>query len=395
MTAMAAVRRLLDQFSAMAEKSLLELEEARERGRKIIGVYCVFAPAEVIRAAGALPVGLCGKRDDPIAAAEADLPANLCPLIKSSYGYAITGTCPFFAVSHAVVGETTCDGKKKMYELMRRLKPLHVMQLPYAPNLQGAQDYWDTEVVRLAAFVEEMTGNRITREALAVEIRVQNHIRRLLRQLHKVNVADDAVRVSGWDLLPVLELRNFWPDADAYAERLAALVQALREVPRTAASYNGRPRILLTGTPLGKGSDKVLRLIEAVGGVVVGMENCTSLKSAWSLVDEEDPEPLQAIARRYRALPCSCMTPNEGRMALLSELVTEYRVDGIVDLTWHACHTYMVEDAAVAKHLERTGPIPLLHLCTDYGQNDLGALRTRIEAFLEMLQPDFHDGKEE
>jgi len=94
-------------FEHLRERSHLEFERVKESGKKVVGLYCVFAPKELIRAAGAIPVSLCGKNQDPIREAEAVLPANLCPLIKSSYGYARTDTCPYFDFSDLVIGETT------------------------------------------------------------------------------------------------------------------------------------------------------------------------------------------------------------------------------------------------------------------------------------------------
>ena len=124
----------LAYFEAFSERSLVDLDDCKEQGIKIAGFYCIFVPTEIIRAAGAVPVALCGKKQEPISKAEEILPANLCPLIKSSYGYALTDTCPFFAASDFIIGETTCDGKKKMFELLGNLKPLHLMHLPYTQD---------------------------------------------------------------------------------------------------------------------------------------------------------------------------------------------------------------------------------------------------------------------
>ena len=76
-------------------------------------------------AMGAVTVGLCSTSDETIPVAEKDLPKNLCPMVKASYGFAVTDKCPFFYFSDVVVGETTCDGKKKMYELMKEFKNVY------------------------------------------------------------------------------------------------------------------------------------------------------------------------------------------------------------------------------------------------------------------------------
>jgi len=386
MTAFLSLGRMLNDFATLAEKSLLAIDAARSAGQKVVGIYCIFAPTELIRAAGAIPVGLCGKKNEPIAAAEVELPANLCPLIKASYGYAITGTCPYFLAADAVVGETTCDGKKKMYEALGRLKPMHVMHLPHGPNRRLAQNFWRSEIDSLVDFLQDLTGHSISDDALRAQIQIHNRVRRLMRRLHSVNAARIPPAVSGSALLPVVEAKNYWPDLDDYAQRLERLIETIDTFsPLPSKAYDERVRILLTGTPLGKGSDKVLTLLEDSGAVVVGMENCTDLKPAWSEVDETDADPLNAITQHYLSLPCACMTPNNDRLVLIDDMIERYHVNGVVDLTWQACHTYMIEATTVRRHIEDAHQLPVLHLSTDYGESDTESLRTRIEAFLELI----------
>lgn len=386
MDASKEVNHLLDGFASLPEQSLVHLEQAKDAGVKVVGVYCIFAPLELIRAAGSLPVGLCGKSQEPIAAAEADLPSNLCPLVKSSYGYALTGTCPFFLASDVVLGETTCDGKKKMYEAMADIKPVHLMHLPHTAGLPHALDYWRAEIERLKAFLQKLTGQEITSEALRREIGLSNRVRRLLVELHRVNAASARPAVSGGRMLPILEAKNSWPSLEDFAQRLEALIAAVEAYNAAGLGAGPRPpRVLMTGTPIGKGSDKVLRLIEESGGLVIAMENCTGLKCAWTQVEQEGTDPLEALARHHLALPCSCMTPNQGRYELLEELISLYQVDGVVDLSWHACHTYIIESTPLGRHLGDKLSLPVLHLTTDYSENDEETLRTRVEAFLEML----------
>ena len=142
---------------------------------------------------------------------------------------------------------------------------------------------------------------------------------------------------------------------------------------------------MLTGCPIGNGSEKVLRLIEECGAPVVCMENCTGVKGLDLLVDEAESDPFMALARRYLQIPCSCMTPNNGRLNLLGSLIDEYRADGIVDLTLQYCHTYNIESRVVGDFVESRS-LPFLHLETDYSESDVERLRTRIEAFVEMAR---------
>ena len=273
-------------FDTLAERSIADLEAWQEAGNLIAGIYCIYAPGELIRAAGIVPVGLCGKKEAPIAHAEKVLPSTLCPLIKSSYGYAASDTCPFFDVSDFVVGETTCDGKKKMYEFLGRLKPLYLMHLPYDQESRGARAFWDSELERFSAFLFEQSGVAPTEERLAHEIRLNNRMRRELKQVVTL-AADPRTPLSSLQIMTILETKSFVVDPEAYVGRLRALRIELEDmVSRNPMPHNSIPtRVLLTGCPVGKGCHKVLQLIEEAGATVVCMENCTGMKSILTLVE--------------------------------------------------------------------------------------------------------------
>jgi benzoyl-CoA reductase/2-hydroxyglutaryl-CoA dehydratase subunit BcrC/BadD/HgdB len=377
----------LDYFERFGEQSLLALDTVKKAARKVFGIYCTFAPVELVWAAGAVPAGLCGKKEAPIAEAEKTLPVNLCPLIKSSYGYAVTDTCPFFAASDFLIGETTCDGKKKMFELLGRIKPLFLLQLPYNADGPVAALLWQEEIYRLRKYLEETTGNRIDREGLRRQIKINNHIRRLLKEI-VYQCAGEIVPITGLDLLPVMESRGFSVDLVSYGEHLEQLLNELQDLKNRGISVSPpeAPRILLTGCPVGKGSEKVLRLIEESGGIVVCQENCTGIKSFDRLIDETDEDPYRAMARHYLQTPCSCLTPNTGRFDLIGRLIRDFNVQGVVDLTWRCCLTYSVEAQLLQEFLAKDGQIPYLHLETDYSSYDVEQLKTRVEAFLEMVR---------
>ena len=145
------------------------------------------------------------------------------------------------------------------------------------------------------------------------------------------------------------------------------------------------PRILITGCPIGGATEKVIRAVEDNGGVVVAFENCNGAKSFDKLVDEENPDVYDALARRYLNIGCSVMTPNPNRLDLLDRLIDEFKVDGVVEMTLQACHTYNVESLAIRKFVNEKKGIPYINVETDYSQADIGQLNTRIAAFIEML----------
>jgi len=378
-----AIRR----FEELRDKSIVTIEQLKDEGGKVGGIYCTFAPRELIRASGVLPVGLCGKDAEPIRPAEHVLPANLCPLIKSSYGYAITNMCPYFDLCDFLVGETTCDGKKKMYELLQDEKQLFLMNLPPESDDASSLEYWKKEIFRFKYFLEEQTTSEISDSAVKRQVRLHNNMRRLLRSIIG-HCAENPVPISGTDMLLVMETRNYAPDLQAYVAGLCELDDELAQAKYKGLSVADEraPKILLTGCPVGKGSDKVLRLLEESGAAVVCQENCTGMKTLYSAVEEDETDPYLAIASRYLKIPCSCMTPNTGRFSLLKRFIGEFHIQGVIDLTWHCCHTYNVESHLVGRLVEERYGLPFLHIETDYSNADTGQLKVRIEAFLEMVR---------
>lgn len=370
-------KRIEQRLYAMAvEKSAM--------GRKIVGLYCAFTPKEIVAAAHAIPVSLCAGSEDPFPAAEAHLPVNLCPLIKSSYGHAVADTCPYFHMADFLLADATCDGKKKMFELLSRIKPLHMLLLPQSAVADNSLSSWEKELHRVVAFLEEMTGASITRENLQKEIKRYNRLRHTIEKVYLLN-SGDIPRVFGSELDLITSMGGFECDIDT---RIIEMESAISQINGRALSASflhhmkKRPRILLTGCPTT--NKKVLYLIEKMGGVVVAMETCGGLKSNGRPVKEED-DPIHALAEKYLSIACACMSPNTARVELIEDLIKTYRVDGVIELTWSACHTYNVEAFQVQEAVRERFDKPYLQILTDYSQNDMGQLETRIEAFLEMV----------
>ena len=373
-------------FESFRDLSIMNLENAKKNKIKIVGLYCAFAPQELVLAAGAIPVSLCGTKNEPIAEAEKVLPRNLCPLIKSSFGFAITDTCPFFRMSDYVIAETTCDGKKKMFEFLRRYRPMHVMQLPQNSEGTRAFDWWLAELQVLRNELEKNLAVEISEDSLRQAIKLANRERRTMKRLHEMNKIDPAP-LSGLDLMTALWVKDFNADKEDGIELVNGLIEEVAEIAGSGTSPfpRGTPRILLTGCPVGLGSEKVIMLIEKCGGSVVCLENCGGIKTLEYMVEENDQkDPLEALAERYLKIPCSCMSPNSGRFELLDRLITEYRIDGVVDLTWQACHTYNIEAEMIRDFVKKDFDLPFLHLETDYSSSDLQQLQTRISAFIEV-----------
>jgi benzoyl-CoA reductase/2-hydroxyglutaryl-CoA dehydratase subunit BcrC/BadD/HgdB len=376
---------IYNKLERLFEQNFTDIAQAKRKGRKVIGYYCLFSPVEIALAAGAIPVSLCGSKDDPIEEAEKVLPRNLCPLIKSSYGSAATDTCPFFRLSDLVVGETTCDGKKKMFEFLGQLRPMHVLQLPQNQAPETALPFWSHQIRKFKERIEKETGTRVTDEKLSAAIRLTNEERRAKKTLMDLAKTKPSP-VTGRELLTITHKIGFFMDKRKGINLIHEFIKEIQESAQQGGSPFTReaPRILLTGVPVGLDSDKVVRLIERAGANVTCFESCGGYKSV-PLIDEEK-EPLHALAEKYLRTPCSIMSPNTGRYELLGEMIEAFSVDGVVDLTWQACHTYNVESYSIGRFVEEKFHLPFLHLETDYSESDTEQLRVRVEAFLEMAK---------
>ena len=376
--------QLLTRLQQIAEQNIADIEAHKKAGNHVIGFYCLYAPTELAVAADAIPLPLCGTRQAPIEAAEETLPRNLCPLIKSSFGFAVTDTCPFFRFSDIIVADTTCDGKKKMFEIMSDIKPVHVLQLPQQQDFKRFLEPWKNEIKTLKSVIEETTGKKITKDKIKTAIQLLNRVRKTRKKLMDVAKAKPSP-VTGMELVEILFKTGFFADKQKGIDFMNEIIEECHAVidqgisPYTVKTH----RILLTGVPIGLGSDKVVKIIEESGANVVAFESCSGYKRTFQV--DETIDPFQALSEQYLSIPCSVMSPNQGRIDLLDEMIREFAVDGVVDLTWQACHTYNIEAVTIQKYIQDHFGLPYLHLETDYSESDTEQLRVRIEAFLEMI----------
>jgi benzoyl-CoA reductase/2-hydroxyglutaryl-CoA dehydratase subunit BcrC/BadD/HgdB len=375
-----------DGFDGQHAKRILSyIQSQREKGKNAVGIYCGYAPIEIIQAMNAVPTVLCAFADKTIAAAEAVLPANLCPLIKSSYGFIITDNCPFYALSEAVVAETTCDGKKKMFELISHIKPMFVMDLPQLPDEQEAKDNWMTMIRKLQTFLENTFNKKIHDEDVEAAIKDSNKRNDMMNRIF--DFAKLQPPVINWsemyDITWLAQPANFSDIAPLLEETIQKLEK--RAADEVVFGNADSPRVLVTGCPVGGDANKVFRIIEELGGNVVVIDSCTGMKPFMEKIAEDTDDPYAAIAERYLKLPCSCMTPNTHRLQELDKIIERFKPDAIIEVVLHACHSYNVETHKIREHAKNTHGLPYLKIETDYSEGDIEQIRTRVEALFDSL----------
>ena len=374
---------ITSEVHGMRIKELLEL---KEKGHRIVGTFCVYVPEEIVMAANGVWVGVCGGSQFSVPDAEKILPRNLCPLVKSAFGFMQAKTSPYYQVPDFFVGETTCDGKKKVWEIFGNYVPFYTMEIPNSKGHVGKK-LWLEEVIKFKEKMEMESGISITPERLEEKILAVNRKRKALARLFDYRKADPPP-VSGKDALLVSQIA-YYDDTHRFTGKVNTLCDELEKRVRKGIGVveKGTPRIMISGCPFALPFWKIHHAVESAGAIVVCEESCVGTRYFNNLVDEGCPTlkgKLKAIADRYLKINCSCFTPNEERIKEIAQCIEDFRIDGVILFSLQFCLTYSIECVKVREALKRIG-MPVLEIETDYGEQDIGQLQTRIEAFMEQI----------
>jgi len=364
-----------------------ELMDAKAQGRKVIGSYCVFVPEELILAVDGVSVGLCAGAEFNFEGAEAVLPRNICSLIKSAFGFKLGKVCPYVEACDVVVGENTCDGKKKAYEILSPLlNDLYIIDLPQMKSEAG-KALLKEEYVKFVKKLEEASGKKVTVESLKKGIEITNAKRRAVKRLADIRKANPAP-ISGLDALLINQV-FFYDDPIRFTDSVNKLCDELEERVKKGVGVFDKnvARVIISGCPMAVPNWKVPMLVESSGAVIVGEESCVGERGArwFTEADGSTVEKLvENITDRYFNIDCAVFTPNPSRVEYVKEMTKKLNAEGVIHYSLQFCHPYIVESMPAEAELEKAG-IPTLRLETDYSQEDAGQLKTRIEAFVERV----------
>jgi benzoyl-CoA reductase/2-hydroxyglutaryl-CoA dehydratase subunit BcrC/BadD/HgdB len=364
-----------------------EIQEAKAQGRKVIGTFCVFVPEELVLAADAVCVGLCAGAEIGKESAEKIMPRNTCALIKSFVGFKLSRLCPYIESCDLVVGETTCDGKKKAYEIFEEYAPVYVMEIPQMKQACD-RDLWKAEVRRFKEKIEEVAGKEITAARLKEAIKLVNRRRQVLQRLNQLR-AVIPTPISGRDVLLINQI-SFYDDPVRFTAKIGELCDELEKRVKAGEGVvpPETPRLMLSGCPMAVPNWKLPFIVESSGAVIVGEESCIGTRNIRDLVIESGDtleEMLDALVDRYMRIDCACFTPNQERLHNIVAMAKDLEVKGVIHFALNFCQPYAIEAFKVGRALEGAG-IPMLSIETDYSMEDVEQLKTRVEAFLEMVR---------
>ncbi len=360
-----------------------EVMEFRRHGGRSIGSFCIYLPDEIAMAAGVLNIPLCGGTGFSVNYADKILPRDICPLVRSTFGMALSGTCPYKTLKDCVVGETTCDAKKKTWDLLN----FRVLEVPQKKKPMD-RELWLSEVRDFAGQMEALSGVTITAEGLREGIRKQNRKRRVLNEISEFRKLDEPP-VSGLDALLVSQV-SLNMDTDAFIRAGGDLLSELRDRASRGISAYDRPgeRVVMAGTPSPMGYAKIHAAAEMSGLRIVIDESCTGVRYSRGYVPEDLETPgemIDAIADRYFQIDCACFSPNTERRDNLKALLEEYRAEGVIHNILQYCHGFNIEAGVMDKMLSEIG-VPALKVVSDYSQEDSEQIKIRMESFKGVIE---------
>ncbi|MFV0563196.1 double-cubane-cluster-containing anaerobic reductase [Malaciobacter mytili] len=380
-------------MSEIQGQRIAEINELRKKKRPSIGAFCIFVPEEIIVGAGGACFGLCGGSPATIADAETELPRNICPLIKSAHGFKLQKTCAYTQSSDFIYGETTCEAKKKTWEILNKHHPVKVMNIPHMKREKDLK-LWKEELVEFKEHIESITGEKLSLEEMKKGTKIVNEKREALQRLDRLrSMNKDIIPISGKDGLFVTQM-GFLDDPVRYTQKVNELCNELcnelekRVENKISVFEEDTPRLIVLGTPFAPPNWKLHTAVETSGGAIINEESCIGHRYYKDNVNLDEvtteDELMQKLLDKYSAVDCACFTPNAPRIDKILKMYKDRQADGVIYYTLSFCHTYNVEAHLVTQALEKEG-IACLVIESDYSPEDAGQIKTIVEAFLESI----------
>ncbi len=386
-TAMAA----FDENASFFNKRVGELYKFKQSGGKIVGTLCVSAPAELIHAAGAIPIRICSGFHEPVFSANELLgEVGLCPLVRSVLGTKIVKLNPYLEMCDLIVAPTTCDGKMKLGEILTDYVPVLMLNVPRVKEGYITHEHWLEEIKFFGRKLEEMTGNKITMNTMRRAIEKFQRAQRAWYQFSELRTNPKQPPLWGRDALLVGQLTAY-EDMERWTTNLERLNTEL-EVRVKNNQFVGNPddpRLLLAGSPIVWPNWKIPNIVEESNSIIVTDELCSAERLFYDPVVVDEPtlhDMYRALAERY-LFPCTCpcFSPNNERCDTLMNKVRKNRIDGVIFHVLKGCHLNSIESTRVDLLLKKNN-IPMLKIESEYDEGDVEQIRTRVEAFLEMIR---------
>ncbi|MEE9506564.1 MAG: 2-hydroxyacyl-CoA dehydratase family protein [Thermoplasmata archaeon] len=384
--------KAMDYFDEMAQidgPRAKEIEKFKAKGGKVIGTFCHFVPLEIIDASGCLPLRLGCGHHATVGVGESYLgDPNLCPLAKSMAGCAIVDDFPLYSQCDYIIAPSPCDAKLKLGEALKEIGPLLTMNIPRVKEGESIRRQWIEEIKNVRDTLEKITGRKTDKKSLKRSIikyqKAHKAWRTLLSQKRKANV------IWGRDFLLVGWV-SFIDDIERWTREVTKLTKELKNMASAGklVANKNTPRVMLAGSPVVWPNWKLPNLLEESGAIIVSDELCSGTRTFYDpVVTDEWTERamMEAIAERYLyPCTCPCFSPNVEREENFIREIEESQAEGVVFHVLQGCHLHTLDASRLSRPLKDKG-IPVLTIRSEYQDGDIGQIKVRVEAFLEMIE---------
>ena len=347
----------------------------KDKGKCVVGWSCTYTPEELIYAVNALPVMVFGDPGDT-KLADVYLPINTCSFARSFFNSALKGDYNYL---DGFVASSSCDNRDKIFDMWRyhvKIPYIHFINTPHT-RTERAHNFFYEEILRFKSSLEKAFGKTISDAVLKNAIQVYNENRLLLKKVYDLRMKEPPL-ISGVEALEIVLSSMLTPKE----EHNKLLNHLLTEVSSRADPPEGGVRLLVSGSVMD--NSELLKIVEAVGGSVVADDWCTGSRYFWDLVDS-DSDPLRAVAKRYlNKIPSSFMLEHKGRFRHTINMAKQFDVEAAIIFVLKFCDTHMFDAPQLMEELKAMG-LPVLYLEWEHSLSGLAQLKTRIEAFIEMV----------
>ncbi|MBW1800798.1 MAG: 2-hydroxyacyl-CoA dehydratase [Deltaproteobacteria bacterium] len=378
----------LSKVATYYENYGMRAGELSKEGRKVIGYICSFVPLEILTAAGCAPFRMRGDVNEPITKGDNLMETIVCPFIRSCFDLSIKGRYDFLS---GMVIPHACDSMTRSYstwEYSLDYPFSHFINMPSVVK-DASFEFFEAELNVFRESLEGFVGRKITDDDMKEAIRLHNENRDKARALYTFRKADPPM-ISGSELSMSLTVASSLPveEANALFDDIITEIKA-----RTTSPLKKGPRIMIDGACVD--NVELVRIIEDLGGNVVVDTLCNGTRDYWPRV-EMNGDPIRAIARRYLDKVNCPKTYRENvtgtfeddmahRFGDVGFFAGDFKVDGAILYVYRFCDPFGFEVPARKAYYESID-IPFLYLEDEYSAGTIGQLKTRIQAFLEMIE---------
>jgi len=359
--------------------------ELKKSGREVMGYLSALCPVEILTAAGVVPIRLKGSVSTAITKSDAYMETMVCPFVRNVFDSALKGRYEYL---DGMVLSHQCDSIDRTYDVWSynlKFPYWHFINYPHVTD--DASIEFTNEILRIfLRTLETFTGRSIGAQALREAIRAHNENRKAMRELYDLR-KEERPRISGSEMMKVLVASMSLP----VNESTAMIKKVIAETKKRAPAAGGtKARIMLVGDQIDDVA--IIHAIEGADALLVMDDLSTGSKLYWGDVDATD-DPLRGLSERYLKklkFPTTFVAGDtyaetlEARFGHLREHIAEFRVNGAILFIYRYCDPYGFEVPAMKNFIESTGT-PVLYIEDEYSTSSLARVKTRIEAFVEMI----------